>query len=273
MRKQNLDLYTDSNLVDSYLTPSQAKRLAKRKSKLSLQEPNTHAKTERHHENRIASLKPLVPMTDNQKLLLDSLRDNVQTLVYGSAGVGKTFCTVTWAAQEFLKGNYDKIILTRPNIGVGGKIPPAVPGTAHQKLENQLAESIHILKTVLSSGAYEICLKNEQVEIVSFDYIRGRSFDRSIVIVNEAQNTTVDEVISFLTRIGQNSKVVLDGDIRQSDIKGVNGLQWTINMIDKNIGLQEYSGVIRFTADDIVRSGLCKEWVKAIEREYPEKNN
>jgi phosphate starvation-inducible PhoH-like protein len=80
----------------------------------------------------------------------------------------------------------------------------------------------------------------------------------------------VAEIISFLTRIGENSKVILDGDLRQSDIKGMNGLQWTINMIEKNLALQDYSGVVKFTADDIVRSGLCKEWVKAIEREYPE---
>lgn len=262
----------DIHQFEDYLTPHQIKRLERQQKKLEQQERTTGMKTEKHHNERVQNIKPIVPLNDKQAYYLKCLQECNQIFSYGSAGVGKTFIAVSYAAEEFLKKNIKKIILTRPNIAIGGKTPPALPGGVYEKMEATLAEPIQILKKILSPDGFEIAMRHSEIEVVPFDYIRGRSFTDAIIIINEAQNTTVDEMVSFVTRVGENSKVILDGDLFQTDIKGLNGLQWAIDMVKKNPKLQEYTGVVEFTSQDIVRSGLCKEWVLAIEKYYTKNN-
>ena len=123
----------------------------------------------------------------------------------------------------------------------------------------------------MSAEGYAIALKNGDIEIVPFEVIRGRSLNRSIILLTEAQNTTVKEMAAFVTRTGEGSKVIIDGDIRQSDIGDNNGLVWALNTIQHNPGLAELSGMVEFNSDDIVRSGLCGAWVKAIEKQFKPK--
>lgn len=267
MTRRNTNLAANNDLLNQYLTPAQLKRLERKSAKMAKNEISTGDKKERHHENRVANLKPLVPMTENQKRLLDSLRDNVQTVSIGPAGTGKTMCTTTWAAQAYLKGEFDKIVLTRPTVPISRSLG-FKPGNLFDKLASPLAESLSILRDVLSPAGLEIAIKNNSVELVAFEDIRGRSFSQSIVILTESQNTTVPEMMAFVSRIGSQSKVIIEGDINQTDIHGENGLCWVLRLLEKNKPLQEYSGLIEFSSDDIVRSGLCKLWIKAIEFEY-----
>lgn len=181
-----------------------------------------------------------------------------------------TYITTTYAAQEFIKGNFDKIIITRPTVAIETSIG-FFPGTLEEKMAVWLAETINILKQTLSPEGYGIALKNGDIEIVPFEVIRGRSLNKSIILLTEAQNTTVKEMAAFVTRTGQDSKVVIDGDIRQSDIGDKNGLVWALDMIDRNPGLAALSGMVEFDSDDIVRSGLCGAWVKAIEKQFAPK--
>lgn len=137
--------------------------------------------------------------------------------------------------------------------------------TIDEKMSVWLAETINILKQTLGSEAYEIALKHGDIEIVPFEVIRGRSLNNSFILLTEAQNTTVKEMMAFVTRTGENSRVVIDGDINQSDIGPSNGLVWCLKMVKQYESLKDMSGIIEFTADDIVRSGLCGAWVRAIE--------
>lgn len=137
--------------------------------------------------------------------------------------------------------------------------------TLEEKMGVWLAETIGILKMTLGPEAYEIALKHGDIEIVPFEVIRGRSLNNSFILLTEAQNTTIKEIKAFVTRTGENSKVVIDGDINQSDIGPNNGLIWAINMIKKYDSLSDLTGITEFNSDDIVRSGLCGAWVRAIE--------
>lgn len=258
------------NNISDLLTPAQIRRLERKNKKMNKNEQPTNEKSERHHQSRVQQLRPIVPLNQKQQYLLDDLNDYDQVLVYGPAGTGKTHITTTYAAQEFIKGNFDKIIITRPTVAIETSIG-FFPGTLEEKMAVWLAETINILKQTLSPEGYGIALKNGDIEIVPFEVIRGRSLNKSIILLTESQNTTVKEMAAFVTRTGQDSKVIIDGDIRQSDITGKNGLVWALDMIDHNPGLAALSGMVEFDSNDIVRSGLCGAWVKAIEKQFPPK--
>lgn len=253
--------------LEGILSPHQIKRLERKQKKAIKQEQPTNMKTERHHVNRVQNLRPIVPKTPKQQMLLDCLSEFDQVMVYGPAGTGKTFVTTTYAAQEFIKGTFDKIIITRPTVAVETSIG-FFPGTLEEKMAVWLAETINVLKLTLGPEAYGIALKNGDIEIVPFEVIRGRSLNKSIILLTEAQNTTVKEMTAFVTRTGENSKVVIDGDIRQSDIGANNGLAWAIKMVQRYKSISTLSGLVEFDSDDIVRSGLCAAWVRAIEAQY-----
>lgn len=267
MRNKRVLTEDSISTYSEYLSPRQLSRLERKQRKSNVQEQPTHQKSERHHQNKVAHLKPIQAKTEAQAQLLMALEKYDQVLVYGPAGTGKTFCTTTYAAQEFIKGHYSKIVMTRPNKEIENSLG-FFPGSLNEKLGVWLAETISILRQTLGSEAYEIALKNGDIEMVPFEVMRGRSFNDAIVLVTEAQNTTIKEMTAFVTRTGEGSKVIIDGDLRQSDIGDENGLKWAVHMIKKNKSLSELSGMVEFDSDDIVRSGLCGAWVRAIEKQY-----
>lgn len=267
MRNKRVLTEDSISTYSEYLSPRQLSRLERKQRKSNVQEQPTHQKSERHHQNKVAHLKPIQAKTEAQAQLLMALEKYDQVLVYGPAGTGKTFCTTTYAAQEFIKGHYSKIVMTRPNKEIENSLG-FFPGSLNEKLGVWLAETISILRQTLGAEAYEIALKNGDIEMVPFEVMRGRSFNDAIVLVTEAQNTTIKEMTAFVTRTGEGSKVIIDGDLRQSDIGDENGLKWAVHMIKKNKSLSELSGMVEFDSDDIVRSGLCGAWVRAIEKQY-----
>lgn len=210
---------------------------------------------------RIVSIEP-VRITECQCIMVDSISHLYVTDNY--VVTHNTHCTVTYAAQAYIKKEVEKIVITRPTVAVETSIG-FFPGSLEEKMGVWLAETIGILKTTLGPEAYEIALKHGDIEIVPFEVIRGRSLNNSFILLTEAQNTTIKEMKAFVTRTGENSKVVIDGDINQSDIGPNNGLVWAINMIKKYDSLSDLTGITEFTSDDIVRSGLCGAWVRAIE--------
>jgi len=116
----------------------------------------------------------------------------------------------------------------------------------------------------MGSGAFDIALKNGDIEIVPFEVMRGRTFDNAIIILDEAQNTTVQEIKMFLTRLGEDSQVIINGDVSQTDLKETSGLATIIHLIKKRM---LPIPVIEFTLDDIVRSDLCAMWTRAFYEE------
>lgn len=210
------------------------------------------------------SLKPapLLPKNDNQAAYIKALKSCPQVIVTGPAGTGKTFIASTYAANLFAKGQVDKIILTRPNVAAGRSLG-FFPGTMEEKMAPWVIPFTDVLESVLGTAAFAIATKNKLIEIVPFEVMRGRTFNKAFVILDEAQNTTPSEMKMFLTRIGEESQVVLNGDIRQSDLRSDSGLKVIIEMT-KNQKLPVDH--IEFTIEDIVRSGICAMWVKAFDK-------
>lgn len=205
----------------------------------------------------------LVAKTSKQKEYIKALVDNPQVVVLGPAGTGKTYVASTFAAKLYNEKKIDKIILTRPNVPSGRSLG-FFPGTLEEKMAPWLGPVVDVLNKHLGKTVVDLAIKNENIQVLPFETMRGRSFENALVILDEAQNTTYEEMKMFLTRIGEDTTVIINGDISQSDLKKDSGLSHTINMINK---YKLPVPIVEFGVNDIVRSGLCKEWVKAFIQE------
>ncbi len=205
----------------------------------------------------------LVAKTNKQKEYIKSLNENPQVVVLGPAGTGKTYIASTFAAKLWDEKKIDKIILTRPNVPSGRSLG-FFPGTLEEKMAPWLGPVVDVLNKHLGKAVVDLAIKSENIQVLPFETMRGRSFENALVILDEAQNTTHEEMKMFLTRIGEDTTVIINGDISQSDLKQNSGLKRAISMIHK---YDLPVPVVEFTVNDIVRSGLCKEWVKAFIQE------
>lgn len=205
----------------------------------------------------------LVPKTLKQSEYISALLRADQTIVLGPAGTGKTYVAATYAAQQFSTKNISKIILTRPNVASGKSIG-FFPGSLEDKMLPWMMPVVEVLVKHLGRTVFDLATKNGNIEVAPFETMRGRSFENAFVLLDEAQNTTIDELKMFLTRVGEGSKVVLNGDISQTDLKENSGLKKIIHMVKKHMLPVP---VIEFGVDDIVRSALCKLWIKTFIKE------
>lgn len=205
-------------------------------------------------------LAPLTPSSENQAELIDSIREEEQTFAIGPAGTGKTYVTVRMAAEAYDRGEVDTLVITRPNIPAGRSLG-AFKGTMADKIEEWIKPVTDILSMALGKSRLENDTRAGNIIVVPFEVMRGRTFDNAFVILDEAQNTTPNEMFMFLTRLGEGTKSVITGDLRQSDLSGESGLSAAINLAETH---DIPVGIVEFGVEDIVRSGLCKEWVRAI---------
>lgn len=203
----------------------------------------------------------LLPKNEKQTAYIKALKTCPQVIVTGPAGTGKTYIASVYAATLFAKGQIDKIILTRPNVAAGRSLG-FFPGTMEEKMAPWVIPFTDVLEACLGKEVYEIAMRKRQIDIVPFEVMRGRTFNRAFVILDEAQNTSPSEMKMFLTRIGEESQVLLNGDIKQSDLKMTSGLKTIIDMIQKQKLPVEH---VEFSVDDIVRSDICAMWVKAFD--------
>jgi len=205
----------------------------------------------------------LVPLNENQRLYLDALRTSDQVVVCGYSGTGKTYIAATFAANMYATKQIDKIVITRPIVSVGKDLGH-FPGTLEEKMTPWVAPVLEVLVDQLGKGVVETAVKNGNIEVAPLSTMRGRSFKNAFIILDEASNTTIPEMLMFLTRIGKNCKVVINGDVRQRDIKEQSGLAKVFHLIKKyNMSIP----VVEFEVDDIVRSDLVKEWIKVFTEE------
>lgn len=205
----------------------------------------------------------LSPLNDNQAAYLEALKNSDQVIVCGYSGTGKTFIAATYAANMYANRLVDKVIVTRPNIPVG-KDPGALPGSLEEKFAPWAAPVMDVMTQQLGKGVIETALKNGNIELAPLTYMRGRSFKNAFIILDEAQNTSVQEMKMFLTRIGENCKLVINGDVKQSDMKQESGLSKIIHLVKRNM---MPIPIIEFGIEDIVRSEACKQWIIAFESE------
>lgn len=211
---------------------------------------------------------PLLPRNDKQSNLLEALKYSTLVIAQGSAGTGKTLIACHHAAKKLHYGDVRKVVLIRAYQPLAGRSIGFLPGTLDEKLIPYYQQMIDYFEDYLGKASTEIHLKNKTIEICSLETIRGRSWENSIIIVDEAQSLFVPEVQALVTRIGEGSQMIFCGDNSgtQTDVKnGLDGLSYLYKLVDKYV-INEVS-FINFTRDEIVRSGITKEFVVAFEEE------
>lgn len=204
------------------------------------------------------------PKTQSQSELFHDLDSSSLMVALGPAGTGKTYTCCVKAAQWLSRGAIEKIILTRANVPTGKSLG-AVPGTLEEKLEPWMLPMTDVLKGSLGKGFYEYCVAKEKIETVSLETIRGRSFSYAMILVDEAQQLTIDEIKAITTRIGEGSVLVLMGDPKQTDLKARSGLMQFVDLIHKH--RPKGCDVIEFDLNDIVRSDTCAQMVRMFYKE------
>jgi len=235
------------------------------------------AKPEKFQVARALKCYHIEAKTSNQAKALDLLRKKQMVVLGGSAGTGKTFLACIHAANEYLRGNINQIVLIRPAEALG-KTVGFKKGSQFEKLAPLMQTMLDNIKMVVGPGAYQYMLENEKLILEGLEDVRGRSYNKSIVILDEGQNASIREMKAILTRLEEDSQLIICGDWRQQDLKGSSGLKWMYDRLsdvvrerpfyldteDMNVALTGIGTVI-FTADDIVRSGLTKFWVKVFD--------
>lgn len=204
------------------------------------------------------ALQPLEPQTEKQRKYIATIKSHIITFATGSAGTGKTYVAAAMAAQALENRQVERIIVTRPAVEAGESLG-FLPGELDEKFDPYLQPFRMVLEERLGKPKVEYLLKAKIIEAIPLGYLRGRTFKKAFVILDEAQNTTPKQMKMFLTRIGLDTKVVINGDTSQVDIHGANGLEDAIH----RISFIPTVGHVNFTRDDVVRAGIVSEIIQA----------
>ncbi len=194
-------------------------------------------------------------VNDEQKKVLKAISENQVTLIHGPAGTGKSWMSSLYALDQFIKGKFDKVVFTRPCIEAYGENLGYLPGNLAEKLLPYLLPIFNILEEKLSVPFVKELIDSKQIITVPFAFLRGWTFKRSFVVVDEGQNTSVEQMRLFLTRIGEGSKAIVSGDLRQTDIRGKNGLR---DAVDRLKGVPNLA-ICELTHKSIVRSKIVAD--------------
>lgn len=207
--------------------------------------------------------KPIKPKTLGQKKYIESIRQNTIVFGIGPAGTGKTYLAVAMAVKAFRAKEVNRIILTRPAVEAGEKLG-FLPGDLQQKIDPYLRPLYDALFDMLGAESFEKYQSRGDIEVAPLAYMRGRTLDDSFIILDEAQNTTPEQMKMFLTRLGFNSKIVVTGDITQIDLPSGkrSGLVQAAKIL-KNVPDIEIS---RFSDKDVVRHRLVQDIIKAYDK-------
>ena len=207
--------------------------------------------------------KPIKAKTIGQAKYVNAIRDNTITIGVGPAGTGKTYLAVAQAVAAFRAKQVSRIILTRPAVEAGEKLG-FLPGDLQQKIDPYLRPLYDALFDMMGSENFAKCHERGEIEVAPLAYMRGRTLDESFVILDEAQNTTCEQMKMFLTRLGFGSKIVVTGDVTQIDLPDgkKSGLKEAVSIL-KNI---KDIAVVRLNERDVVRHKLVQDIIKAYEK-------
>ncbi len=207
--------------------------------------------------------KPVKPKTLGQKKYIESIKNNIITLGAGPAGTGKTYLAVAMAVNAFRAKEINRIILTRPAVEAGEKLG-FLPGDLQQKVDPYLRPLYDALFDMLGAESFQRYQERGSIEVAPLAYMRGRTLDDSFIILDEAQNTTREQMKMFLTRLGFNSKIVVTGDITQIDLPDgkKSGLVEAMKILK---GIDDIA-INTFTEKDVVRHRLVGDIIKAYEK-------
>lgn len=212
--------------------------------------------------------KPVKPKTIGQKKYVDSIRHNTIVFGIGPAGTGKTYLAVAQAVRAFKQHEIQRIILTRPAVEAGEKLG-FLPGDLQNKVDPYLRPLYDALFDMMGAEAFQRNQERGYIEVAPLAYMRGRTLDDSFIILDEAQNTTPEQMKMFLTRLGFNSKMVITGDVTQIDLAD----NKKSGLVEASKVLKNIEGIaqVKFSDKDVVRHKLVQDIVKAYEK-YAEQN-
>lgn len=218
----------------------------------------------------LKSKKVFKPKTINQSIYLNLLKEKDIVFSSGPAGTGKTFIAMIYAINELLSKNTKKVILTRPVVEAGENLG-FLPGDFTQKINPYLVPLFSSINYILTPEIHAKLTEQNLIEIAPLAYMRGRTFSNSIVILDEAQNTTYNQMKLFLTRPGENTKMIITGDITQIDLPShkKSGMVQSIKIL-KSI---EEIGFIEFNENDVIRHPLVKKILTAYNKHENSKQN
>lgn len=210
------------------------------------------------------AIKKVYPHTQHQADYIQSMRDNDMVFCIGAAGSGKTFIAVAEALRLVLSHKVSRLVITRPVVEAGESLG-FLPGDLEDKINPYLRPLYDSMEMILPRETVKRLVEAEIIDIAPLAYMRGRTLNNCVIILDEAQNTTKEQMKMFLTRMGENSKVFITGDITQIDLpkKVVSGLVHATGLLEGIEGI----GFLRLTAEDVVRNPLVKKIVKAYENE------
>ena len=207
--------------------------------------------------------KPVKPKTLGQKKYCSAIKENTITIGVGPAGTGKTYLAVALAVTAFRAQQVNRIILTRPAVAAGEKLG-FLPGDLQQKVDPYLRPLYDALFDMLGAETYQRYVERGNIEVAPLAYMRGRTLDDSFIILDEAQNTTPEQMKMFLTRLGFGSKMVITGDVTQIDLPDGrhSGLKEAIKIL-RNV---DDIAQVTFNEKDVVRHRLVQDIIKAYEK-------
>ena len=207
--------------------------------------------------------RPVKPKTIGQTAYIEAIGKNTVTLGVGPAGTGKTYLAVACAVAAFREKSVNRIVLTRPAVEAGERLG-FLPGDLQSKVDPYLRPLYDALFDMLGAETYNKYLERGDIEVAPLAYMRGRTLDDSFIILDEAQNTSREQMKMFLTRLGFGSKVVITGDITQIDLPGdkPSGLKEAMRVLD---GVQDIA-ICRLTGADVVRHVLVQRIIAAYEK-------
>ena len=219
------------------------------------------ASTSRKTQNTRSTRKKLKPKTRNQSDYIVSMSENDVTFCSGPAGSGKTAVAVGLACEYILNNKVERIVITRPVVESGRGIG-FLPGTLIEKVHPYMVPIIEEMKLYLGTETFNTLRSTNEIEICPLEYMRGRNFHNTFMILDEAQNATFEQIKMFLTRIGMGAKAIINGDLDQTDLKGdsFGGLSSCMGSLDNLEGV----GICRLDHSDIVRNDIIAKILKRL---------
>lgn len=207
--------------------------------------------------------KIIRPKTPGQKRYVDAIKKNSIVFGVGPAGTGKTYLAVALAVYALKNRDVDRIVLTRPAVEAGEKLG-FLPGDLNEKVDPYLRPLFDALREMMGEDSYLRHIERGSIEIAPLAYMRGRTLSNSFIILDEAQNTTKEQMKMFLTRMGENSRIVVTGDVTQIDLPRniTSGLVDAIDVLSDVKGIE----IVRLNSKDVVRNELVTKIIEAYER-------
>jgi len=233
--------------------------MKRRRRRKPVKKSNTFSNTKNNNTSP-EKVKPVLAKTDNHHQYIMSILDNPITICIGPAGSGKSYIGAGMFANFLHEGKFDKIIATRPLV-CSGKELGSLPGEMNEKIAPYLKPIEENIKNFLGQAHYGLYFNDGKIRYEPLEVMRGATFDYSCMILDEAQNCTLDQLKMFVTRMGKDSKIIINGDIKQTDLRSRSGLQELIDKVSYIRGI----GVCYLNHDDIQRNGIIGEFLKALE--------